>query len=144
MKDKFPDYDILLPMKQMIKTLIFTAVTGLAVIAALAIVPVDITDTDNGKTIDVLRFRTIKLTLETNPTTGYGWQLVSPNDRKILRLYYSKYRPSTTKLLGAGGTEEWKFRAMAAGTTTIKLIYLRVWEGSTPPAKEFTINVRVR
>lgn len=127
-----------------IRAVIFVSVIGLAAIAVLALVPVDITNADNATTIEVLRFRTIKLTLETNPTTGYGWQLISPNDRKVLRLYYSKYRPSTTKLLGAGGNEEWKFRAMAAGTTTIKLIYLRVWERSTPPAKEFTITVRVR
>jgi inhibitor of cysteine peptidase len=124
--------------------LIFIAILALAAIACMALIPVTITDADNGKTIDVLRFRTIKLTLESNPTTGYTWQLVSPEDRRVLRLYYSAYRPKPTNLVGVGGHEEWKFRALAPGTAIVKTVYLRAWEGRQPSDKTFTVTIRVK
>ena len=127
----------------MFKALIVVAIIIMAAIACLALVPVTITDADNAKTIDVLRFRTIKLSLDSNPTTGYRWQLVSPADRRVLRLYYSAYLPQPTKLMGVGGREEWKFRAIQPGTVTVKLVYIRTWERN-PPAKVFTLTVRVR
>ena len=126
------------------KVLRFIAIVALVTIACMALVPVMIRDADNGKTIDVLRYRTIKLALESNPTTGYTWQLTSPEDRRVLRLYYSAYRRTPTKLVGSGGYEEWKFRAMAPGTATVKAVYLRPWEGQTPPVKTFTVTIRVK
>ncbi len=131
-------------MKLTIAVIIIAAAAILAGIAVLALGSVKVTDDDNGNTVEVLRFRTVKVSLESNPTTGYSWQLVSPADRKVLRLYYSKYRARASKLVGSGGREEWKFRAMAPGTVTIKALYVRPWESSTPPSKEFTFTVRVR
>jgi inhibitor of cysteine peptidase len=126
--------------------LILLAIVALAAIACMALIPVNITDADNGKTIDVLRFRTINLSLASNPTTGYSWKLISPIDRRVLRLYYSKYIPIPVpaKLVGSGGHEEWKFRAMAPGTAVVKTIYIRSWEGQTPPVKTFTVTIRVK
>lgn len=124
--------------------LIIMAAIALSAIAVIALAPVAVSDADNGGTIDILRFRTIRLMLESNPTTGYGWQLISPSDRNVLRKYYSTYRRPASKLIGAGGREEYKFRAMAPGVAVIKLVYVRPWERATPPAKEFTLTVRVR
>lgn len=126
------------------KALILIAVVALAAIACIALVPVNITGADNGKTIDVLRFRTIKLSLEANPTTGYTWQLTSPTNREVLRQYYYKYKRMPTKLVGVGGHDIWKFWAIRPGTETVKAVYLRPWEGSTPPAKTFTVTIRVK
>ena len=127
-----------------VRTIIIAAAAMVTAIAVLALCPVNVTDADNGRTIDVLRFRTVKVSLESNPTTGYSWQLISPADRKVLRLYYSKYRARTSKLVGAGGREEWKFRAMAPGTTIVKAVYSRPWERSTPSEKIFSLTIRVR
>lgn len=131
-------------MKTYAGMMIILVVVALSIIAALALVPVTVSGKDNGRTIDMLRFRTIKLTLESNPTTGYGWQLISPPDRKVLRKYYSVFRRPDLKLVGAGGYEEFKFRAMAPGIAVIKLIYVRPWEKEASPAREFTLTVRVR
>lgn len=127
-----------------VRMIIIAAAAVLAVIAVLALMPVNVTDADNGRTVEALRFRTVRVSLESNPTTGYSWQLISPTDRKVLRLYYSKYRARASKLVGSGGREEWKFRAMAPGTATIKALYVRPWERSMPPAREFTFTIRVR
>jgi inhibitor of cysteine peptidase len=137
-------YVIIVLERKMRNILILIAVIVLAAIACLAMVPVHITDSDNGKTIDVMRFRTIKLSLESNPTTGYTWQLISPDERRILRLYYSAYRATPTKLVGVGGHEEWKFRAMSPGTAIVKTIYIRSWEGQQLSDKSFTVTIRVK
>jgi inhibitor of cysteine peptidase len=131
-------------MKTLSILFIFTAVCGLICIAVMALVPVYISDTDNGKTIEVLRFRAIRVALESNPTTGYSWQVVSPAGREVLRLYYSAYRHSASRLLGSGGTQEFKFRPMARGTATIKAVYTRPWEHAATAGREFSVTIRVR
>jgi len=83
------------------------------------------------------------LTLESNPTTGYRWQVADKLDGKIVRLISSEYKAPDTKLVGAGGNEVWTFRAEGRGKTAINLIYVRPWEKDTPPAKTATVIIAV-
>jgi inhibitor of cysteine peptidase len=83
------------------------------------------------------------LTLESNPTTGYRWQVADKLDGKIIRLISSEYKAPDTKLAGAGGNEVWTFRAEGRGKTAINLIYVRPWEKDTPPAKTATVIIAV-
>jgi len=83
------------------------------------------------------------LTLESNPTTGYQWQVADKLDGKIVRLISSEYKAPDTKLVGAGGNEVWTFRAEGRGKTAINLIYVRPWEKDTPPAKTATVTIVV-
>jgi inhibitor of cysteine peptidase len=84
------------------------------------------------------------ISLDSNPTTGYQWQLVKPLDESVLQLIGSEYKPPETKLVGAGGKEVWTFKAMDSGTAEISLVYVRSWEKDVPPAEERTYNVTVR
>ena len=118
----------------MIRIIILAAIIALVAIAYMALIPVGITGADNGRTIEVLRFRTIRLTLESNPTTGYTWELLSPNDRSVLREYYSVYRRPASRLAGAGGVQELKFRAIGAGLAKVELVYRRPWESPDLPS----------
>lgn len=45
-------------------------------------------------------------------------------------------------MAGRGGTEVWRFEAVAPGTTTLQLAYLRSWEPESPEGS-FTLRVRV-
>lgn len=83
------------------------------------------------------------ITLESNPTTGYSWQLAKPLDEKIVKLVGSEYVPSKTDLVGAGGEENWTFLAVKKGTTRISLKYVRPWEKDKPPVEEKTFLVKV-
>ncbi len=82
--------------------------------------------------------------LDSNPTTGYSWQLAEPYDESIVRLLEAEYIPSTTKRVGAGGEEKWTFQALKKGTAKISLKYARPWEINKPPAKEKVFLIRVR
>ena len=84
------------------------------------------------------------ISLESNPTTGYSWQLKKPLDEKFVQLVGSEYVPSRTDLVGAGGTEKWTFRAVKKGTTRLSLKYVRPWEKDKPAVEEKTFLVRVK
>lgn len=84
------------------------------------------------------------LTLESNPTTGYRWQLAEKPDENIVKLVSSEYKATGTKLVGAGGNDVWTFRAEGKGKTTINLIYVRPWEKDAPPAKTAAVIIIVQ
>lgn len=86
----------------------------------------------------------ISITLDSNPTTGYRWQLSTPLDEKVLKIISSEYRMPETHIVGAGGKEVWTFKALSTGQTTIVFEYMRPWEKDKEPAKKatFTINIQ--
>jgi inhibitor of cysteine peptidase len=95
---------------------------------------------------DVIRARAgenFTITLASNPTTGYNWQLAQPLDEKIVRLVGSEYLPARTGLIGSGGEEKWSFLAVNKGATRVLFKYTRPWEKNTPPAKEKSFLVRI-
>ncbi len=81
--------------------------------------------------------------LDSNPTTGYRWQLGNPLDEAVLQLVGTEYEAPQSKLLGAGGKEKWTFRAVGRGVTSITLEYVRPWEKGVPPGKTVVYPVRV-
>lgn len=83
------------------------------------------------------------ITLDSNPSTGYGWQLAEPLDESILELVGSEYEPPEDGSIGTGGQELWTFKAVGQGETEIALKYVRPWEEDGVPAKERTFTVVV-
>jgi len=66
--------------------------------------------------------------LESNPTTGYQWQLTQPPDEAVLSLVKTEFEEPEENLLGAGGRERWTFKAEGRGRTTLYFVYVRPWE----------------
>jgi len=104
-------------------------------------------DTHNNSQKEIVRGQTLVVTLASNPTTGYSWQ-VAEADKALLRQVgdaeFKSSASSNPPLVGAGGTETFRFETNGAGTTTLKLVYRRSWETSVPPIKTFTVQVVVR
>jgi predicted secreted protein len=92
---------------------------------------------------DVKVGQEFNITLESNPTTGYQWQLAKQLNGTVLVFLGSEYKPSESDLLGAGGIEIWRFKAVNSGTTEISLKYVRPWETDVPPIKEQTFGIIV-
>jgi len=85
------------------------------------------------------------ITLESNPSTGYGWQLAKQLNETILVLIGFEYKSSGSGLIvGAGGTEIWTFKAVKSGTAEISLKYVRPWETDVPPIKEENYGIIVK
>jgi inhibitor of cysteine peptidase len=105
---------------------------------------IDLGSANNGTTLDVSSNQVLNVKLDSNATTGYKWNLVTPPDERILKLLSSKYNAPTGGALGAGGSETWQFQAVGRGKATLKLAYSRPFEPNNPPAKEFSITVNVK
>ena len=86
---------------------------------------------------------TLELSFESNPTTGYAWQLVEI-DPQVLRQLSEEYVTPTSELLGTPGMQVFRFEAVAPGETTLKLAYFRSFEPEVPPEKTYQVKIVVR
>ncbi|MDP3804570.1 MAG: protease inhibitor I42 family protein, partial [Candidatus Omnitrophota bacterium] len=84
------------------------------------------------------------ITLESNRTTGYEWQLAKPLDKTIVDFVSSEYIKGSSDLIGSGGREMWRFKTVGLGKSTISFQYIRPLEKDTPPAanKDFIVIVK--
>ena len=101
-----------------------------------------ITDADNGKQIIVKPGDVVTLTLVSNPTTGYSWQVMDVDKAILVQNGEPEYKqsPGSEGLVGAGGTETFQFKVVGNGETSLNLGYMRPWE-SVPPIQTFSIKV---
>ena len=91
--------------------------------------------TDPRQPIEVKPGQEFVISIESNPTTGYAWELAEPLDKNILELLKTEYILGETRI-GAGGKEEWIFKAQGKGRTNIHLKYVRSWEKDKPAVRE--------
>ena len=84
------------------------------------------------------------ITLESNRSTGYLWELTRPVDEAVVSLVRSEYRQADTGRPGAPGIETWTFVASGAGETEIAMKYVRPWEAGAAPARTAVFKIVVR
>lgn len=88
----------------------------------------------------------VVVTLETNPSTGYGWN-VSINYNKLVvlesRTIKSKTDKSREQLLGAPVEEEFVLRCVNDGLAEIVFKYARPWENK-PALIEKKIQIYIK
>lgn len=101
-------------------------------------------ENDSGKAYTVGVGETFNLSLDSNPTTGYTWTLSDAWDKTILTLAGEDYHSQANEnVVGQGGQEIFRFKALKSGKTEINLIYSRPWE-SVQPLKKFTAQIEVK
>ncbi len=98
---------------------------------------------DPAKQLQIPVGREFTLTLESNRTTGYQWQLAEIPDENVVQLIGNRFDAPDTRLIGAGGKEVWTFKAVGKGRAEIRLKYVRLWEKDVPPVKEAVFTVVV-
>jgi inhibitor of cysteine peptidase len=81
-----------------------------------------------------------KIEVESNPSTGYKWHLLSFNE-DILKLISSVYLSKLTNQIGSSGIEHFNFEAKKRGSTSIKIVYKRTWEKQPVKSNEYFVNV---
>jgi C1A family cysteine protease len=102
---------------------------------------IQITDQYNGQTV-ALNGEVLTLNLESNPSTGYGWQVQGLDTRILRQLDATEWMPYTQDKLGGSGTQVLRFAAVGTGRTTLNLAYIRSWETGSP-ARSFSLDVQV-
>ena len=85
------------------------------------------------------------IALGSNPSTGYSWQAAF--DEKAITLVEKTYKEQDNtgeQIVGAAGTEYFKFKSLSKGETKVTFTYRRPWE--QPSAQDqtlvFTVNAK--
>jgi inhibitor of cysteine peptidase len=102
---------------------------------------IELTEADSGSTIEASVGDEITVSLAANPTTGYSWNPLQPRAPDVVALTDREYE-AESDAIGAGGTEELTYEAVAAGQATIELGYFQPWEPGNV-GNTFTVTVRV-
>jgi inhibitor of cysteine peptidase len=100
--------------------------------------------TKNDKIIEVNVGKSFTITLDSNPTTGYKWQLAKQMDTGLVGFIDSQYIAPNTNLVGAPGKEEWHFKAVREGKAIITFHYVRPWEKDELPSQTESFIVIIR
>lgn len=105
--------------------------------------PTVITEAQSGKEIKVKLGTTLTLQLPANPTTGYGWYILTGTDP--WSLVSRKYAQDASKpgMVGVGGKETFTFKAERVGSGFLRLLYLRGFEERLSTDKVFQVRLTV-
>lgn len=103
---------------------------------------VTINATNDGEVVDLAVDKILGIELESNPSTGYRWEL-DPNsyNSDIIAKLSNQILPPMFPSLGSTGLEKWLFKAVGTGNTTLFMQYKRPWEQEN--LYTFTITVQV-
>ncbi|HNE03722.1 MAG TPA: protease inhibitor I42 family protein [Anaerolineales bacterium] len=91
--------------------------------------------TDPSKPITVSAGETFMIVVESNPSTGYHWEIVG--DLTNVEFVSREYTGSEPVIPGSGGVEVWTFKATTAGDTSFVL-------GNYPPGEGTTYEQQVQ
>lgn len=106
---------------------------------------VSVWDADAGGQVDLHAGQILTVSLESNPTTGYLWQVARYDDAILHQLGEAEFKQGGEEgLVGAGGIETFRFETVRTGETSLELMYVRPWEQGVTPEKMFTIQVVVK
>ncbi len=121
-------------------------VTAFLMLVACSTLPnqVSIDASSSGKTVNIAVGGTLTVTLDSNVTTGYSWELKQIGDTNILQKTDNKYVAPPSGAIGAGGKEVWTFKALRAGISTLTMDYSQPWAGGKKGANNFSLTVAVK
>ena len=108
---------------------------------------INVNASDSGGQVTLSSSQFLVVTLASNPgSTGFSWNLSAISDSDVIQYVSDEYiAPEQTDppLMGQGGQEVWTFEALAAGTATISMKYIRPWEPEAESAETFELTVNV-
>ena len=105
-----------------------------------------LTETDNGKTIDLNTGDMLVIRLAGNPSTDYSWEAQDLDTRVLEQVGQAEFENSnsTPDLVGAGGTMILTFEVIGPSTATLTLVYHRPWEMDVAPIQTFSVTLSIK
>jgi inhibitor of cysteine peptidase len=87
----------------------------------------------------------LTVSLCSNPTTGFKWELTEVTDEAVLEYEGNEYiPPEATGAVGAGGKEVWTFQVLRPGESTISMEYSRPGESGEKGEWTFTLTATIK
>ncbi len=112
-----------------------------------AIPPTDeihINEKDDGGQVELETGQVLVVTLESNPTTGYRWEVDQIQTSILVQMGETEFEPfeEDKPAVGTGGWEIFRFKAVSTGQMTLNMAYRKSWE-EDEPLKTFSVDVIV-
>jgi inhibitor of cysteine peptidase len=104
---------------------------------------VKVTEKDLGRTVVMKVGDVLEVVLKGNPTTGYIWDVASPDRGILKKLGEIEFKPDRPAR-GAGGNMILRFETAKAGEALLNLIYHRPFEKNKPPIRTFEVTIIVK
>jgi inhibitor of cysteine peptidase len=99
--------------------------------------------TEDGASFVVQVGEDFRITLESNPSTGYRWELAEALDGGVLEFIGETYLEPDTELVGAPGRQVLDFRGVGQGSTFVQLWYIRPTDDPPQAADRAQFDVTV-
>jgi inhibitor of cysteine peptidase len=107
--------------------------------------PVTVNAAQSGTKVELASGQDLVVRLPSNPTTGYRWIYIEPQDAVLRVDGPSTYEAQTAGgVAGAGGTEIWKLAPLKQGQQQLRFEYRRPWEQDIAPSQVATYAVTVK
>ena len=98
---------------------------------------------DDGSKVEMKEGQELVISLESNPTTGYAWEVVGLEEGALEQVGESEFKAESDRV-GAGGVQTFCFKVAEAGEMELKLLHHRSWEKGVEPLDTFTVRVVVK
>lgn len=102
-----------------------------------------LTEQDSGTEFELDPGEQFAVRLESNPTTGYSWEVSEMTTPDLVVLESVTHVETDTELVGAPGTDVFVFTAGSAGAGILRLEYVRSFEDPAVPERivEFVLRI---
>lgn len=107
-----------------------------------ALTEINLTQSDNGKSIQIGLGEIVRISLDENPSTGFRWALEQGDD-EVLELLTSDYIQASAPRVGVGGKRVWRFAGKKSGDVRLVLVYRRAWEEEISTVERLQVTIRV-
>lgn len=104
---------------------------------------VELTEEQNGGLVALKVGDLLTVRIEGNPTTGFTWE-PDQLDSSLLEQQGEPVLTRLNNLTGGPSSYLFTFKAVKAGTTTLRLIYHRSWEKGVQPERIFESAVDIQ
>jgi len=99
---------------------------------------------DPAKILEAAAGSEFKIVIDSNPTTGYHWEIIGDLDANIIEFVSKDFKGSEPVMPGSGGVDVWVFKAVGAGETHITLGYYPPSNDPVEPQQTVTFTVTVK
>jgi inhibitor of cysteine peptidase len=103
---------------------------------------IELTESDHGRSYEILQGDSITIRIPEIPTTGYRW-VAREFNHQVIMFKDSNYSLNPEGQIGGGGLRTFSFKAVSPGQSNLVLVLEREWE-KEKPLKRFEIAVDVK
>ena len=105
---------------------------------------ITVSEKDNKPEISLPKGGILVVLLDVSPGTGFSWHITHCDRDRLKPLGAPPFEASEEAKPGLSEQQVFRFKALTAGPSVLKLAYRRVWEKDASPAKTFKIKVKIQ